>query len=312
MRQRRYNDNVSDAWIVGALNVTPDSFHDGGRFTSVSAAIKRAGEMLKEGADIIEIGGESTGPQSDDVSLEKELRRVIPVVQAIRKKYPSAALSVDTHKSAVAEAALREGVVMINDVTAGRADAQMFRTVAESSARIVLMYAKDPTPRTTIADRRYEDVVRTVKNFLARRKELAMNAGIPSDRIILDPGLGHFVSGDERYSFEIIRRLREFQSLGSQILISPSRKSFLASSEKLKPADRLPGTIAASAIAVLHGAHYIRTHDVQEVRRACEMAYAIGRKIFTAHPAEPQNSPVQDSTVSRPLLLTRGSGDFSP
>lgn len=269
---------MSPVLIVGALNVTPDSFHDGGRFTSVNSAVERAGEMLKEGADIIEIGGESTGPQSDNVSIEEELRRVIPVVQAIRKKYPSAALSADTHKAAVAEAALREGAVMINDVTAGRSDPQMFPAVARSSARIVLMYAKDATPRTTIEDRRYKDVVQTVKDFLKQRKNLAMKADIPADRIILDPGCGHFVSSDPGYSFEIIGRLRELKPLGCPILLSPSRKSFLAGTENLKTEDRLPETIAASAIAVLHGASYIRTHDVREIRRACMVVEAVLQK----------------------------------
>ena len=258
--------------IVGALNVTPDSFHDGGQFTSIDTAVARAGQMIEDGADIIEIGGESTGPKSADVPPGEELQRVIPVVRAIRKKFPAAVISVDTYKSAVAQAALDEGAVMINDVTGGRSDSQMFPAVARSSAQIVLMYAKDPTPRTTIEDRQYDDVVATIKDFLWERKSLAITAGIPEDRIILDPGLGHFVSSDARYSFEIIGRLGEFLDLGSPIFLSPSRKSFLAGPEKLPPADRLPGTIAASAIAVLHGATYIRTHDVQEVRRACELA----------------------------------------
>jgi len=258
--------------IIGALNVTPDSFHDGGKFTSVEKAVKRAGQMLQEGADIIEIGGESTGPKSADVSLEEELQRVVPVIRAIRKKFPTAALSVDTYKSTVAQSAIAEGAVMINDVTAGRSDAQMFSVIARSFARIVLMYAKDPTPRTTIEDRQYDDVVKTIVDFLRERKSLAMKKGIPEDRIILDPGLGHFVSSDARYSFQIIRRLREFQSLRCPIFLSPSRKSFLAGRENLKTGDRLPGTIAASSIAVLHGATYIRTHDVTEVGRACRIA----------------------------------------
>lgn len=264
--------------IIGALNVTPDSFHDGGRFASCDAATERASAMLKEGADIIEIGGESTGPKSRDVSLEEELRRVIPVIRAIRKKHPSAALSVDTCKAAVAEGALREGAIMVNDVTAGRFDPQMFPAVARSSARMVIMYAKDATPRTTIEDRRYEDVVKTVKDFLEQRKNLARKAGIPADRIILDPGCGHFVSSDPVYSFEIIGRLRELKPLGCPILLSPSRKSFLAGSENLRTEDRLPGTIAASAIAVLHGAGYIRTHDVREIRRACNVVEAVIQK----------------------------------
>lgn len=266
---------MQHAKIVGVLNVTPDSFHDGGKFLSVDAAVERAGEMFRYGADIVEIGGESTGPRSSDVSLEEELQRVIPVICAIKKKFPSAALSVDTYKLEVAKAAIAEGAMMVNDVTAGRADREMFSVVASSSAILVLMYAKDPTPRTTIEDRQYEDVVRTVSDFLRERKAQAVKAGIAEERIILDPGLGHFISSDANYSFEIIRRLREFQALGCPILLSPSRKSFLAGPENLPPSERLPGTIAASAVAVLNGASYIRTHDVKEVRRGCEVALAL-------------------------------------
>lgn len=262
--------------IVGALNVTPDSYHDGGRYVNVDAAVVRAVQMLDDGADIIEIGGESTGPKSADVTEEEELRRVIPALQAIRSRLPSAKLGIDTYKSAVARAALRAGVMMINDVTAGRADPELLQVVAQSDASLVLMFSKDPSPRTTIAETQFEDVVATVKTFLHDRKEAAVAAGVSADRIILDTGLGHFVSSDARYSFAILARLREFAGLGCPIFLSPSRKSFLAGSENLRTADRLPGTIAASAIAVLHGATYIRTHDVKEVRRGCEIAVALG------------------------------------
>lgn len=258
--------------IVGVLNVTPDSFYDGGALPSVESAVARASRMLADGADILEIGGESTGPRSPSVSLDEELRRVVPAIDAIRSQFPDASLSVDTCKSAVAAAALQRGVAMINDVTAGRADPAMFSTLAASGADLVLMYAKDPTPRTTVEALRYDDVVSTIKHFLRERKQAAVAAGIAASRIILDPGLGHFVSSDPAYSFEILRRLPEFLDLGSPILLSPSRKSFLAGPENLSPSERLPATIAASAIAVLQGASFIRTHDVREIRRACDIA----------------------------------------
>ena len=257
--------------IVGVLNVTPDSYHDGGRYTSVEHALLRAEEMLKAGADIIEIGGESTGPNSKEVSEEEEMDRVLPVIQAIRKAHPHAKLSIDTYRSSVAHAAIQEGVMMVNDVTAGRRDPRMFSVVKDSQALLVLMYAKDPTPRTTVDPAQYDDVVLTIKKFLAQRKERAIKEGIAAGRIVLDPGLGHFVSSDPRYSFEILARLEEFADLGCPLFVSPSRKSFLAGSENVKTADRLPGTIAASALAILNGAQYIRTHDPLHVRRGCEV-----------------------------------------
>lgn len=258
--------------IVGILNVTPDSYVEHGAYASVEAAVARANEMLAEGADIVEIGGESTGPGSKDVDLAEELRRTIPSIRAIRAAHPTAVLSIDTYRADVARAAIAEGVTVVNDVTAGRFDQQMYSVVSSTNARIILMYAKDNTPRTTVEDRRYDDVMATVGAFLRERMQAAHNAGIAPDRIILDPGLGHFVSAIPAYSFEIIARLEELSSLGCPILLSPSRKSFLAGAEKLPPSERLPGTIAASALAVLHGASYIRTHDVRPVRQAVEAA----------------------------------------
>lgn len=261
--------------IIGIVNVTPDSYFDGGKFATVDAAVKHAGAMLQEGADWIEIGGESTGPNSKDVSLEEERARTMPVIKAIKEMYPKAQIAIDTYKASLAESAIAAGASMVNDVTAGRSDPAIFGVVQKRNTPIVLMYAKDPVPRTTVEARQYDDVIATVREFLEARKQAALAAGIAPDRIILDPGLGHFVSSDPNYSFEIIARLSELAELGSPLLLSPSRKSFLAGCENLKTIDRLPGTIAASAIAVLHGASYIRTHDVAPVRRGCEIAQAI-------------------------------------
>lgn len=275
--------------IVGILNVTPDSYYDGGTFVHIDAAVRRAGEMLQEGADIIEVGGESTGPDSKEVSLDEELARTIPVINALRKHFPQANISIDTYKADVARRAVEAGAMMVNDVTAGRGgnslplggrarergSENMFNILKNTEAHIVLMYSKDPTPRTTIQNVQYKDVVGTVKHFLQERKDAAVSAGISPERIILDPGMGHFVSSDPTYSFALIARLAELHDLGCPILLSPSRKSFLAGREDLSPSDRLPGTIAASAMAVLHGASYIRTHDVQGVRRGCAIALSI-------------------------------------
>ncbi len=266
---------MSPPQIIGILNVTPDSYHDGGWYAGVDAALARAEELLVQGVDILEVGGESTGPKSPEVAETEELDRTIPVIKEIIMRWPKTKISIDTWKSEVARRAIIEGACMVNDVTAGRSDSKLFPVIAESSVRLVLMFSKDPTPRTTVARTQYEDVVASVSAFLRERRDAAIAAGIPRERIILDPGMGHFVSSDPQYSFQLLARLRELESLGCPLFVSPSRKSFLAGAENLQTADRLPGTIAASAIAVLNGASYIRTHDVLEVRRACETAAAI-------------------------------------
>lgn len=276
--------------IVGILNVTPDSYYDGGKWNAVDAAVQRAQEMLQEGADWIEIGGESTGPRSKDVLLEEERKRTIPVITAIHKQFPEANISVDTYKSAIAREAITAGAKMVNDVTAGRGDQKMMNVIAEAcrgTARCaptpcpdltyVLMYSKDSTPRTTIAETKYEDVVGTIKEFLRKRCDAAIVAGIPHGRIILDPGLGHFVSSIAKYSYEILARLAEFHDLGCPLFVSPSRKSFLAGLENLPTEQRLPATIAASVIAALNGATYIRTHDIADIRRSCDALSHISR-----------------------------------
>ena len=250
--------------IVGVLNVTPDSYFDGGKFNQVEAAVKRVGEMLADGADIIDIGGESTGPGSSDVSVEEELNRVILIIKAVKEEYPEAKISIDTYKSQVAKEAIESGAVMVNDVTAGRGDPELFSVVAPSDVSLVLMYSKDDTARTTIRDQKYDDVVSTIIEFLKERKSAAVDAGIAEDRIVIDPGMGHFVSSDPQYSFSILAELERLKELNCPIYVSPSRKSFLAGQENLPPEDRLPATIAASALAVQNGATYIRTHDVKE------------------------------------------------
>lgn len=252
--------------IIGVLNVTPDSFYTPSRTESADALLSQAQDFLEHGADILEIGGESTGPQSKDVSLEDELQRVIPAVLALRKKFPEARIAVDTWKSAVAKAALDAGANLINDVTAGRGDSAMFSVVAAAGCPLVLMYAKDATARTTIHSEQYDDVIETVRNFLSERIAAAEAAGIAKSSLILDPGLGHFVSSDPAVSYEILARLSELQDLGP-LLVSPSRKSFLAGPEQSPPEERLPATLAASALAFLQGASFLRTHDVADTKK---------------------------------------------
>ena len=264
--------------IVGILNTTPDSYFDGGKYVSVSQAVERAEQMLDEGADIIEVGGESTIPSGDGgISIEEELQRTIPMIRAIRDTFPHANISIDTYKSEVAKEAIEAGVMMVNDVTAGRGDPEMFSVLRNADVKIVLMFAKELPPLAKIHNTRYDDVVSTVFEFLRERKRVAMESGIGVPRIILDPGLGFFISSDARYSFQILAHLKRFTEFDCPIFVSPSRKSFLAGAAKLSPDDRLPATIAASAIAVLNGATYIRTHDVAAVKRGCEFVFMMDR-----------------------------------
>lgn len=251
--------------IVGVINVTPDSFVESSRKNDPDEAVAAAMHMVRDGADIVEIGGESTGPGSGDITPEEEVSRVVPAVAAIRAALPSMPICIDTYRSTVAEAALQAGADMVNDVTAGRGDSRMFAVLAEAGCPVVLMYAKDAVPRTSIADIAYDDVITSVKAFLRSRTEAAVSAGIDPAQIIVDPGLGHFVSSVAAYSYEILDRLPELTDLGS-ILVSPSRKSFLAGTPPLPVEDRLHSTLAAVCLAAVRGTSFIRTHDIAETR----------------------------------------------
>ncbi len=256
--------------IVGILNVTPDSYFDGGKYNQVDAALAQAQQMIEEGADIIDIGGESTGPGSTDVSVEEELNRVIPILYEIRHTKYDIPISVDTYKADVARAAIEAGATMINDVTAGRGDPEMFSTLAKYDVPVVLMYSKDNSARTSKKDTEYEDVVATIKQFLLERIACTEAAGIDRSRIVIDPGMGHFISSKPEYSFEVIDRLQEFAEI-APVFVSPSRKSFLAGPKNLPTTERLPATIEASINCAKNGASYIRTHDTAAIKSALEL-----------------------------------------
>lgn len=250
---------------MGILNVTPDSFSDGGKFfrgtkLNLAQAVKSAGQMIAEGADIIDVGGESSGPGSVFVPISEELARVIPVVQAIHKKYPRVQISIDTYKAEVAREAIASGASIVNDVTGLRGDKHMAQIIADAKVPVIIMYSKDKNARTTRAKKSYKDVVRTIIDFLDERVQFAVKQGIRRNKIIIDPGMGAFISGEPKYSFEVLRRLTEFKKLRLPILVGASRKSFLpgALSERLLP------TIVAHIIAVQNGATMIRVHDVKE------------------------------------------------
>lgn len=264
---------------MGILNVTPNSFYDGGKFDTEEAAVRRALQMIKEGANIIDVGGESTGPGAEIVSEEEEMRRVIPVIEKCvntkMRKYENDdpidshfRISIDTYKAAVARAALDAGASIVNDVTAGRADPAMFALIAERECDYVIMRSKDDSPQTSIRNERYDDVIATIHAFFAERIAAAEAAGILRKHIILDPGLGHFVSSDPKYSWEILEHLERLKEFGCRILVSPSRKSFTAAFPTQQPSERLEGTLKATRLAIAHGADIIRTHDV---RKTCDV-----------------------------------------
>ncbi|MGB4705263.1 MAG: dihydropteroate synthase [Candidatus Saccharicenans sp.] len=260
-----------EPWIAGILNVTPDSFSDGGRYLDPEIAVERALVMVEHGARIIDIGGESTRPGSKGVPLEEELARVIPVVKKLRPK-TKALLSVDTRKSQVARAALDEGADLINDISALRHDPEMARVVAEAEVPVVLMHMLG-TPETMQLNPCYEDVLKEIKDFFTERINVALEAGISEDRMILDPGIGFGKTLE--HNLKIINRLDYFLDLGKPLLIGPSRKSFIGLILEAPPEQRLEGTLAAVILSWLRGASIIRVHDVLETKKALLVAQSI-------------------------------------
>lgn len=256
--------------LMGVVNVTPDSFSDGGLYLDPEAAIAHGRELVAAGAEILDVGGESTRPGAEAVSVEEELRRVIPVIQGLVATV--AQISVDTSKAAVAAAALDAGAEIVNDVTALRGDPGMAALCAERGCTVVLMHMRGE-PRTMQDDPRYEDVVVAVKGFLAERLEAATAAGIAADRVWLDPGIGF--GKTVAHNMELLRRLGELRDLGRPLVIGTSRKSFIGKVDGSAAADRLGGTIASSVLAAAEGAEVLRVHDVAEVRQALAVATAI-------------------------------------
>ena len=258
--------------IMGVLNVTPDSFSDGGEYHNPAKAIAHGLEMLAEGADIIDIGGESTRPGSKAVSVAEQLKRVVPVVEALSKQGDKA-ISVDTSSAEVARQALAAGAGVVNDISAGRADEQMFEVVAESGCPVVLMHMQG-TPEDMQAEPHYEDVVEEITGFLAKTIERAIAGGVHRDRIIVDPGIGFGKTVE--HNLQILRNLEEFHRLGRPLLVGTSRKSFIGRilSQDL-PKERIWGTAATVALAVAAGAHIVRVHEVDQMSQVASMAYAI-------------------------------------
>ena len=256
--------------LMGVVNVTPDSFSDGGLYLDPDAAITHGEELAAAGAAILDIGGESTRPGAEQVPGEEELRRVEPVVAGLAGG--EAAISIDTSKRAVAAAALDAGAEIVNDVTALRGDPGMATLCAERDATVILMHMLG-TPRTMQDEPRYDDVVDEVKAFLAGRIEAATAAGIAEGRIWLDPGIGFGKSTE--HNLELLRRLGELRGLGRPLVVGTSRKSFIGRVDGSEARDRLGGTIASSVLAAAEGAEVLRVHDVAEVGQAMAVAGAI-------------------------------------
>jgi dihydropteroate synthase len=260
--------------IMAILNVTPDSFSDGGRYGSHENAIAAGLKLTEAGADILDIGGESSRPGAETVSPEEELRRVIPVIQGLLGKV-DIPISVDTTKAAVAREALAAGAEIVNDISAMRFDAQMPAVIASSGAAVVLMHMRGAPQTMQQGDLGYASLTGEIIDFFRERLNAAQTAGISDDRIILDPGLGFGKSRND--NLKLLRYLAEFTVLGRPILTGPSRKSFLSHDGDQGPQDRLEGTVAAVTAAIMNGSHLVRVHDVEAVKRAVAIADAITR-----------------------------------
>ncbi|RMG47880.1 MAG: dihydropteroate synthase [Acidobacteria bacterium] len=255
--------------VMGILNVTPDSFSDGGLYAEPDAALRRVEAMLEEGADIVDVGGESTRPGAAEIDAEEEARRVLPVIEAIRRRFPEARVSIDTRRSITARLALDAGADMINDVS-GLADPAMAALAAERRCPVVVMHMRG-TPQTMQRDTRYEDLIGEVYAGLERSVDRALAAGLSDDRIVIDPGIGFGKSAEGNET--LLRHLSVLRGLGRPILVGASRKSFIGRrTGEPEPARRLPGSIAAAVAAVLGGASIVRVHDVAPTRRALAVA----------------------------------------
>ncbi|MEX2274070.1 MAG: dihydropteroate synthase [Actinomycetota bacterium] len=258
--------------LMGILNVTPDSFSDGGRFFEVDAAVDRALQLRDDGATIVDIGGESTRPGADPIPSEEEIRRVAPVVERLQAEAPDLVLSVDTSKAAVARAAVDVGASIVNDVSAGR-DPRMLDAVASTRAGYVAMHMQGE-PGTMQADPHYSDVVEDVRSFLGDRLRAAEQAGIQRDRLCVDPGLGFGKTLE--HNLALLRDIHRIVELGVPVLAGPSRKRFIGTLTGAEdPADRVEGTAAVVAWLVAQGTHIVRVHDVREMTRVVQVVDAI-------------------------------------
>jgi len=285
---KNYRFDFSErTYIMGILNVTPDSFSNGGLFFDKEKAIEHALRMEEEGADIIDVGGESTRPGSEPVSIDEELRRILPVIEALTKRL-KVPISIDTYKAEVAKRALDAGASIVNDISGLRFDPKMPEVIARYSVPVVIMHIKG-TPRDMQINPTYTALIPEIMDYLKEGIEIAKKTGVSEDKIIIDPGIGFGKTVE--HNLEILRRLSEFTSLEKPILIGPSRKSFIGKIlgdlpshfckvQGVPTTERLEGTASAVAIGILNGANIIRVHDVRVMCRVTKIADAIKYKKF--------------------------------
>ena len=247
-------------YVMGILNVTPDSFSDGGNYNEVDAAVKRAKEMVEEGADIIDIGGESTRPGADYVSEEEEIERVVPIIKSIKKEL-DVLISIDTYKSKTAEAAIKAGADIINDVWGFKKDSNMAKVAAEYNVPCILMHNREPKP--------YKNLMKDVIEDLIESINIALDAGVKRENIILDPGIGFAKTYEE--NLIVMDNLEKIVDLGFPVLLATSRKSMIGLALDLPVNERVEGTVATTVIGIMKGCRMVRVHDVLENKRACVM-----------------------------------------
>lgn len=260
--------------IMGILNVTPDSFFDGGRHFSQERAVERGLQMVDEGADIVDVGGESTRPGADPVSVSEEMERVVPVIRGIRSK-TTVPISIDTRKSEVVKAAVEAGANLVNDVSGLRFDPRMASVVANAGVPVVVMHMRG-SPKDMQKNPVYDNLMGEIYDFLDQRIQTALEAGIPREKIVVDPGIGFGKKYED--NFVILRRLEAFQGLGCPLLVGVSRKSFIGWALNQREEERLLGTAAAVAASVLRGAHIVRVHDVKEMVQVVRICDYVNRK----------------------------------
>ena len=267
-------DFSQKTYIMGILNVTPDSFSDGGQFFNKDKAVEQAFQMIEDGADIIDVGGESTRPGAAEVSVKEEINRVVPIIKAITKQ-ASVPVSIDTYKASVAEAAISAGASIINDISGLRFDPAMPDLAAKSKVPVVIMHIQG-TPKNMQKHPYYKALIPEIMDYLREGISIARRSGISDEKIIIDPGIGF--GKTVAHNLEIINRLNEFTGFEKPILLGHSRKAFIGNILDDAPAaDRLEGTAAAAAIGIFNGADIIRVHDIKEMARVARIADAIKR-----------------------------------
>lgn len=266
---KKWCKNPDKTLIMGVLNITPDSFSDGGKYFSKNSAIKHALKLINEGSDIIDVGGESTRPGASPLTIEEELTRVIPVIKEIRKLSKNILISIDTYKSEVAKEAVKYGANIINDISGLVMDDRMVHIAAELDVPVIIMHLKG-TPMDMQVNPTYENLISEITEFLRTQIQYALKNGVKKHNIIIDPGIGFGKTIE--HNFKIIANLEKFKKIGYPILIGPSRKSFIGNLLKLPLDKRLEGTAASIAIGIVNGARIVRVHDVLEMKRVSSIA----------------------------------------